>query len=98
MDTKVEPCRIFFFVSFVSIVSLVPRLSLRLQKRLRILPLPQFPLEVAALVDQNLAVVGERDARPFERARCRSFEVDAAQTIAAAVARTLELVFRREVI
>src|SRR5207247_4523327 len=72
--------------------------SLRLQKRLRILPLPQFPLEVAALVDQDLTVVGQHDARPLERARRRPFEIDAAQTIAAAVARTLELVFRREVI
>src|SRR5439155_20851046 len=71
-------------------------LELSLQERLRINPLPELFLVVAALVDQNLPVVGEHDARAFERARRRTFEVDAAQVIAAAVARTLELVFRRQ--
>src|SRR5437762_4096718 len=74
--------------------------SLRLcfQKRFRVDPLPQLFLEVATLVDQNLAVIGQHDARAFERARRRAFEVDAAQVVAAAVARTLELVFRRQVV
>src|ERR1044072_1744852 len=38
------------------------------QERLRIGPLSELALEVSALVDQNLSVVGQHDARAFERA------------------------------
>src|SRR5689334_15031460 len=71
---------------------------LRLQKRFGINPLPEFFLVVAALVDEDLPVVGEHDARPFERSRRWPLEVHTAQVIAAAVARTFELVFRGEIV
>src|SRR5215467_2862709 len=73
-------------------------LPLRLQERFRIRPLSELFLEVTALVDEDLSIVGEHDARALERTRRRTFEVDAAQVIPAAVAGTLEFVFRREVI
>ena len=41
--------------------------ALRLQKRLRIRPLPELELEMTALVDQHLPVVGKHDARTLER-------------------------------
>src|SRR3954451_11700335 len=72
--------------------------NLRLQKCLGIRPLSQLALEVAALVDENLAVLGEHDAGALERARRRAFEVDAGRAEAAAVARALEFVFGREVV
>ena len=49
-----------------------------------------------SLVDQDLPIVGKHDARALERARRRPFEVKPRDTKAAAVARTLELVFSRE--
>ena len=49
-----------------------------------------------ALVDEDLAVVGEHDARALERPRRRSFEVDPGRPEAAAVTRALELVLRRQ--
>src|SRR5207244_1164829 len=49
-----------------------------------------------ALVDQDLAVVGEHDARALERTRCGPLEVDAGRTETAAVAGTLELVLGRQ--
>src|SRR5215831_9927315 len=61
-------------------------------------PLPQFALKVLALVDEDLAVVGQHDARALERTWRRPFEVDTGQTEAAAVARTLELALRRQVV
>src|SRR5262249_54886509 len=73
-------------------------LPLRLQKRFWISPLAQFFLEVAALVDEDLPIVGEHDACALERTWRRALEVDATQVIAAAVAGTLEFVFRREVV
>src|SRR5580693_3928319 len=72
---------------FVSAIS-------RFQKRLRIRPLTELPLEVPALVHQDLAVVSEHDARALERARRRSLEVDTRDPVAAAMARALELVLR----
>src|SRR5918999_5996529 len=62
-----------------------------------IFPLTQLPLVLLRLVDDDLAVVGtDRDAGALERPRSRPLEVDAALVIAAAVARTLELVLRVE--
>src|SRR6202012_1254688 len=48
------------------------------------------------LVDDELAVVAERDLHPLERARRRPFEVDAVLGVAGAVAGALELVLRAE--
>src|SRR5439155_4583650 len=70
----------------------------RFQKRFRIDPLAQLALEVAALVDENLPVFGEHDAHALERTRRRPFEVHAGEAEAAAVARTLELVFRGQIV
>src|SRR6266850_5704965 len=69
---------------------------LRRQKRLGIGPLSQLVLELAALVDEDLPVVGKHHARALERTRRRSFEVDARRPEPAAMAGALELVFRRE--
>src|SRR5207244_4086010 len=71
---------------------------LRLEKCLRISPLTQLPLELPRLVDEDLAVVGEHDARALERARRRTFEVDAGEAEAAAVARAFELVLGRQIV
>src|SRR2546428_6815568 len=73
-------------------------LPLRRQKRLGIGPLSQLVLELAALVDEDLPVVCKHHARALEGTRRRSFEVDSRRPEPAAVARALELVFRREVI
>src|SRR5258707_7581433 len=67
-----------------------------LQKRLRIRPLTQLALEVTALVDQDLPVLRQHDARALERSRRRALEIHAGDAEAAAVARALELVFRRQ--
>src|SRR5207247_9961329 len=68
------------------------------EERLRIRPLAELALEMPALVDEDLSVFGQPDPRPFERTRRRSLEIDARDTEAAAVTRTLELVFRRQVV
>src|SRR5215471_4835530 len=57
-----------------------------LQERFRIDPLSELVLVMLALVHQDLAVVGQDDARAFERPRRRTFEVDAGQPETAAVA------------
>src|SRR5215471_8727767 len=69
-----------------------------LEECLRIDPLSQLELIMPALVDENLAVVGEHDARALERTRRRTFEVDAREAEAAAVTRALDLVFRGEIV
>src|SRR5207244_3731045 len=69
-----------------------------LEERFGIRPLSQLVLEMPRLVDEDLPVVGQHHARALERPRRRPFEIDAGQSISAAVARALELVFRREVI
>ncbi len=62
-----------------------------------IVPLPQLPLELLRLVDDDLAVVGaDVDAGALERPGGRPFEVDAALVEPAAVAGALELVLRVE--
>src|SRR5437879_4780658 len=61
-------------------------------------PLAKLLLIVATLVHEDLSVVREDDPRALERTRRWPFEVDAADVIAAAVARTLELVLRREIV
>src|SRR5438093_1560114 len=73
-------------------------LKSRFQERLRIGPLPQLALKMPALVDQDLAVVGQHDPRAFERTRRRPFEIDSACAEAAAVTRALEFIFRREIV
>src|SRR5688572_21404688 len=61
------------------------------QKRLCIDPLSQLELELPALVDEDLAILGEHNAVPLERTRRRPLEVDARRPEAAAVAGALEL-------
>src|SRR5262249_13550666 len=70
----------------------------RLHERLGVGPLPELVLELPRLVHQDLSVVGQDDARALERPRRRTLEVDSREPEAAAVARTLELAFRREVV
>src|SRR5215208_4017768 len=53
---------------------------------------------MAALVDEDLSVFGKQDARALERPRRRTFEVHAGRAKAAAMARALELVFRRQIV
>src|SRR3954470_901498 len=53
---------------------------------------------MAALVDQALTLFSKHDADARERPRRRPFEVDAGEAKAAAVARTFELVLRRQVV
>src|SRR5215468_1742473 len=67
---------------------------LYLQERLRLGPLALLLLELHGLVDEDLAVVGEDDARALERPGGRPLEVDPGHVEAAAVARALELVLR----
>src|SRR5687768_5170471 len=62
----------------------------------RVLPLPQFFLERAALVDFELAVVGAADRVTLQRTRGGAFEVDAVFIKTAAVAGTLEFLFAFE--
>src|SRR5437016_13799306 len=53
---------------------------------------------MTALVDENLPVLGKHNAGALQRARRRSFEVDAADAITAPVTGALEFVFRREIV
>src|SRR5262249_34418622 len=62
-----------------------------IEERLRVVPLPEFLLELLALVNDELAVVAEADGPALERARGGAFEVDAGDVEAGAVARALEL-------
>src|SRR5690242_17475249 len=55
--------------------------------------LPLGPLIEPRSVDDDLPIGSELHVRPVHRARRRAFEVDPFAVIAAAVARTLELVF-----
>src|SRR5687767_11193944 len=66
------------------------------QKRIRIDPLAQLVLELAALIDQDLAVLGEHDAIALERPWRRAFEVDTRRPEPAAVAWAFELRFGRQ--
>src|SRR5262245_6674334 len=69
-----------------------------LEKRLRVFPLRELELEVLALVDQDLSVFSKDDAYALERARRGAFEIDAGRAEPAAMARALELPFRRQVV
>src|SRR5262249_55619362 len=59
-------------------------------------PLLELLLELLALVDDDLPVVGQRDLEPFERPRRGAFEVHARDVEPAAVAGALELLLARE--
>src|SRR5207249_7573928 len=67
---------------------------LNLDVRIRIIPLPEFLLELAALVHDDLAVVADGDGPAFQRPRGGAFEVHAGDVEAAAVAGALELLVR----
>src|SRR5262245_21129745 len=54
-------------------------------------PLTHFLLERLALIDFDLAVVGDRNRVPLQGARRRAFEVDPVLVKSAAVARAFEL-------
>src|SRR2546427_9752667 len=60
--------------------------------RVRIVPLAQLVSVAERLVDDELAVVPERDLHPLERSGRRAFEVDAVLRVPRPVAGTLELV------
>src|SRR5690348_15328855 len=57
----------------------------------RVGPLAQLFLELLALIDDDLPVVGERHLEPLQRPGGGPFEVDAGDVEAAAVARAFEL-------
>src|SRR5262245_8912095 len=80
-----------WFLPWPLTADLQVRTTLRFQERLGIGPLSEFPLKFSGLVDQNLPVVCQDDARPLERTRRRPFEVDAGRPESAAVTRTFEL-------
>ena len=65
-------------------------------KRGRVAPLAHFFLKELALVDFQLAVVGEADRVALQRPRGRALEVDAVLVKAAAVAGALELLLAFE--
>src|SRR5262245_56606498 len=65
-------------------------------ERSRILPLPLFLIERAALVDFELAVVSQANGVTFERPRLGTFQVDAVLIKAATVAGALELLLGLE--
>src|SRR5947199_1896505 len=67
-----------------------------LQERARLRPVALLVEILDALVDQELAVLGLRDAEPLERPGRRPLEVDAGLVEAATVARALELVLGGE--
>src|SRR5471032_355779 len=58
----------------------------------RVVPLTQLVAITEGLIDDELAVVAERDLNSLERPRRRSFEVDSVFGVARAVAGALELV------
>src|SRR5262249_49430068 len=66
------------------------------QERGGVGPLTLLVLEHTALVDEDLSVLRDADRGALERARSGSFEVDAADVVAAAVAGALELFLRGE--
>src|SRR5262245_26152453 len=68
-----------------------PKFALHGDKRGGILPLAQLFLERAALIDEQLTVVGEADCIALERTRGGAFEIDAVLIKTAAVAGTFEL-------
>jgi len=67
------------------------RRSRHLDERFRIDPLAQLLLKLQALVDFDLAILGDPDADPLERPRRRTFEVDAVDIEPGAVTGALEL-------
>src|SRR5947209_901720 len=67
--------------------------KLHLDERLRVVPLPEFLLELLALIDDELAVVADADAPALQRPGGRALEVDAGDLEAGAVAGALELLF-----
>src|SRR5438309_10323478 len=71
-------------------------LGSHLQERARLRPVALLVEVLDALVDQELAVLGLRDAEPLERPGRRPLEVDAGLVEAATVARALELVLGGE--
>src|SRR5260370_35585084 len=64
--------------------------NLCLNKRFRVAPLTQFFLELLALIDNNLAVVGDADGPALEGSGGRAFEIHPGDFEAATVARALE--------
>src|SRR5262249_14754246 len=62
--------------------------ALHLQECLRIRPLAELVLKVAALINEDLAIIGEDDPRPFEWTRRGTFEVDAGPSETTALTRT----------
>src|SRR6476659_3693861 len=75
----------------------LPGSQLQLQKRIRIGPLPTFLVELYGLVDDDLSVRGiDENLGALQGTRGRSLEVHSRLVIAAAVARALELVLRRQ--
>src|SRR4029078_5353919 len=71
-------------------------LSRELEKGTRLRPIALLVEVLHTLVDDDLTVLGERDAQALERPRRGAFEVVAGFIKAAAVARTLELRLRRQ--
>src|SRR5437660_11111508 len=67
---------------------------LHLDEGIRVGPLRQLFLELAALVDQPSAVPGHADRPALQRPRGRALEVDARDAKAAAVAGALDLLGR----
>src|SRR5262249_15205421 len=67
-----------------------------LQEGAGLVPLAFLVEVLDALVDDELPVFALGDAHPFERPGGRPLEVDTAVVEAASVARTLELVLRRQ--
>src|SRR5438034_4862715 len=66
-------------------------------ERIRIGPLPAFLVKLHRLIDDDLSVGRiDENLRALERSRRRSFEVHSRFVIPAAVARTFELVLRRQ--
>src|SRR5260370_7289219 len=69
----------------------------KFDERLRIRPFASFLVKLLRLVDDHLPVREiDEDLRALERARRRSLEVHSRFVVAAAVARTLELILRRQ--
>src|SRR5919106_1072314 len=64
--TRAPSCGSIVFVSAI---------CLRPQERFRIDPLTELVLKLSTLVDENLPVVGEHDARALQRTRRRALEV-----------------------
>src|SRR5262245_16140928 len=67
-----------------------------LDERIRIIPLAEFLLELATLVNDDLPIVADAESPAFERSRGRAFEVHARDVEARAMARAFEFLVRFE--